>query len=186
MSVSVSGANNGATVDPISDDGNGIYTTGYTPTTTGTDEIAISLSGVAIAGSPYTSNVITSDAENVAVDTQPQQTIAGQPIAGPPAALVTDNLSNAVSGVEVIAGLQSGNFDSGTTSVNSDGSGIATFSDLVINTAGAYIMEFNAVGVSEDAVSRNLMWFRRLLLKRFPFPAIIKPVRLPPIWLSHL
>ncbi|MDZ7755143.1 hypothetical protein [Rhodohalobacter sp.] len=30
-----------------------------------------------------------------------------------------------------------------------------SFSDLVINTAGAYIMEFNAVGVSEDAVSQE-------------------------------
>ncbi|PKD43291.1 invasin domain 3-containing protein [Rhodohalobacter barkolensis] len=155
LAVSVSGANDGATVDPISDDGNGIYTTGYTPTSTGTDEIAITLDGTAIAGSPYTSEVVTSDAESVAVDTQPQQTVAGQSIAGPPAALVTDNLANPVSGVEVIAGLQSGNFDSGTTSVDSDGSGVATFSDLVVNTAGTYIMEFNAVGVTEDAVTQE-------------------------------
>ncbi|MCA1800781.1 MAG: Ig-like domain-containing protein, partial [Actinobacteria bacterium] len=155
LSLTVSGANAGATVENIEPIDNGVYETSYTPTNNGEDQITISLNGIAISGSPYTSNVITSDAENVAVDTQPQQTIAGQLIAGPPAALVTDDLSNEVSGVEVIAGLQSGIFDSGTTSVDSDGSGIATFSDLVINTAGTYIMEFNAVGVSEDAVSQE-------------------------------
>ena len=154
LAVSVGGTNSGSPIDPISDVGNGIYSTGYTPSTVGTDEITITLGGVGIAGSPYESVVTTSDAENVVVEVEPLQTVAGQPVAGPPAARVTDAGNNNVPGVEVIAGLQSGAFDSGTTSVNTDGSGIATFSDLVINTAGSYVMEFNAVGVSSDAISQ--------------------------------
>jgi hypothetical protein len=154
LGVSVGGANSGTPTDPITDDGNGSYLTGYTPSTVGTDEITITLGGVGIAGSPYESEVVTSEAETVVVETQPLQTVAGQPIAGPPAARVTDSGDNNVPDVEVIAGLQSGAFDSGTTSVNTDGSGIAAFTDLVINTTGSYIMEFNAVGVSENASSQ--------------------------------
>ncbi|WP_340103379.1 filamin/ABP280 repeat domain-containing protein [Rhodohalobacter sp. 8-1] len=154
LALSISGANEGAAVDPVTDNGNGLYSTGYTPIETGIDEIAITLSGIGIDGSPYSSNVVTSDAENVAVETQPIQTVAGQPVAGPPAARVTDAGANNVSGVEVIAGLISGTFNSGTTSVDTDVSGIATFTDLVINAAGSYTMEFNAVGVSKNASSQ--------------------------------
>ncbi|HMB99326.1 MAG TPA: filamin/ABP280 repeat domain-containing protein, partial [Balneolaceae bacterium] len=57
LSVSVSGDNAGATVDPITDDGNGIYSTGYTPTNTGTDQVAIELNATAIPGSPFESVV---------------------------------------------------------------------------------------------------------------------------------
>ncbi|MFO7848151.1 MAG: invasin domain 3-containing protein [Balneolaceae bacterium] len=155
LEVSIGGANSGTAVEPISDDGDGIYSTSYTPTSSGEDEITITLNETGIAGSPYTSDVSTSDAENVIVETEPIQTVAGQAIEGPPAARVADTGDNDVPGVEVTADLQSGSFDSGTTSVDTDGSGIATFTDLVINIAGSYTMEFDAVGVSEDAVSQE-------------------------------
>lgn len=62
LSVSVSGVNEDAEVEPINDDGNGIYTTSYTPTTPtflffGPDEIIIQLNGEDTNGSPFTSNV---------------------------------------------------------------------------------------------------------------------------------
>lgn len=62
LSVSVSGINEDAEVEPINDDGNGVYTTSYTPTTStflffGPDEIIIQLNGEDINGSPFTSNV---------------------------------------------------------------------------------------------------------------------------------
>src|SRR5439155_808063 len=42
--------------------GSGVYTASYTPTATGTDNVAIRLSGTAIGGSPYTSVVSTGGA----------------------------------------------------------------------------------------------------------------------------
>ncbi|MCA1800358.1 MAG: hypothetical protein LC650_03605, partial [Actinobacteria bacterium] len=153
LSVTVSGANAVASVSTITDDGNGIYTTGYTPESTGTDQISIELNGTAIAGSPYSSNVITSDADAVEVTTQPQETVAGQVIVGPPSVLVTDNLANPVEGVEVVVSLQGGTIASGTTTLLTDGSGIAEFNDLIVNESGTYSLEFNAIGVTDNAIS---------------------------------
>jgi len=53
--VSVTGAN---TATPtVTDVGDGTYTCSYTPTSGGTDSVAITLDGTAISGSPYTSEV---------------------------------------------------------------------------------------------------------------------------------
>ncbi len=54
--VSVSGAN---TAGPLTAAyaGSGTYTTSYTPTASGTDQVAITLNGTAISGSPYPSPV---------------------------------------------------------------------------------------------------------------------------------
>jgi len=57
LSVSVSGTNEGAEVEPINDDGNGVYTTSYTPEFIGLDEITIQLNGTDISGSPFVSIV---------------------------------------------------------------------------------------------------------------------------------
>src|SRR6056297_3089000 len=153
LAVSVSGANTGATVDAITGNGDGTYTTGYTPTSTGDDTITITLNGTGISGSPFTSTVITSDASNVDVAVEPAQTVAGQPVAGPPAVLVTDNLNNSVSGIDVVASLSAGSFTSGTLTVASDGSGESVFDDLVITQAGSYTIDFNAQGVTTPATT---------------------------------
>jgi len=58
LSVSVTGANAGATVSSVTDNGDGTYTVTYTPSTSGTDNIAITLGGSAISGSPYSSDVV--------------------------------------------------------------------------------------------------------------------------------
>ncbi|MCA1800627.1 MAG: hypothetical protein LC650_04985 [Actinobacteria bacterium] len=156
LSVSVSGENSAATVAAISDDGNGVYTTSYTPTANGTDQVTIELNDTGIQGSPFTSNVITSDAANVEMSTEPGTTTAGDPVAGPPSVLVTDDQNNTVEGVEVIVSANgAGSIVGGATSVTTNGSGIAEFSDLVIETAGSYTLEFNAIGVSENAVSES-------------------------------
>lgn len=92
--------------------------------------------------------------ENVAVNTQPSQTAAGNTIEGPPSALVTDSNGDPVPGVDVTVSEQGGyTFDSGTTTVSTNGSGIATFGDLVINTAGTYTLVFDAAGVATDATT---------------------------------
>jgi uncharacterized protein YhjY with autotransporter beta-barrel domain len=55
--ATISGTNASVAPSAISEQGNGLYTFTYTPTAAGTDGIAITLDGTAIAGSPYTSVV---------------------------------------------------------------------------------------------------------------------------------
>src|SRR5690606_41914978 len=56
VAAAVSGAN---TATPaVVDNGDGTYTLTYTPTTSGTDNVAITLNGNAISGSPYSSIVV--------------------------------------------------------------------------------------------------------------------------------
>ncbi|MCA1800548.1 MAG: hypothetical protein LC650_04575, partial [Actinobacteria bacterium] len=153
IDVSISGPNSTAELDAITEPGDGVYNTGYTPSTIGDDSITITLNSTGIQGSPFTSTVISSSAEAVNVNTQPQSTVAGQPIAGPPAAFVTDVGSNPVPGIDVVASLTAGSFASGQATVTTDGSGLSEFTDLVITTAGSYTMEFNAQGVAEAATT---------------------------------
>jgi hypothetical protein len=152
----ISGPNSGATFTSVTESGNGVYTISYTPEVIGTDEVAINLNEIEIQGSPYTSEVTTSDAENVNIEQQPQETVAGENIQGPPSVFVGDGLGNPVSGVEVTVNEQGGyQFDSGTTTVATNGDGIAVFSDLVINIADTYTLEFDAVGVNDNITSAS-------------------------------
>jgi len=156
LSVSISGANSGASVENISDDGNGVYTTGYTPTSNGTDQITIQLNGTEISGSPFSSEVTTSAAAIVLIQVQPGNTTAGAPISGPPSVLVTDALDNPVRDIEVIASAQGpGSFTGSTTTVQTGTNGIAVFNNLVLQAAGSYTIEFNAIGVSDNIESNS-------------------------------
>ncbi|MCA1800628.1 MAG: Ig-like domain-containing protein, partial [Actinobacteria bacterium] len=150
------GVNSGAQFTSVSDEGNGIYQAGYTPSATGTDQITIELDGVGIDGSPFTSNIVATDAENVEITQQPQNSIAGQIIGGSPAVLVTDNLANAIENVEVTVSVDGGaNFSGGTVTRTTNSAGAAVFDDLLIETAGSFELRFNALGVSQDAVSES-------------------------------
>lgn len=73
VAVSVSGAN--AAAPPVSDVGDGTYTASYTPTTTGSDDIVITVNGDPISGSPFGSVVAPGSAEA-------SQTTATVPTAG--------------------------------------------------------------------------------------------------------
>jgi large repetitive protein len=57
LAASIGGANANAAVSAITDNGNGTYSFTYTPASAGVDSIAITLDGVAISGSPYSSTV---------------------------------------------------------------------------------------------------------------------------------
>jgi PGF-pre-PGF domain-containing protein/PGF-CTERM protein len=89
---------------------------------------------------------VTVDAGNatsVGVATQPTESTVGDAIAGPPAAAVTDAFGNPVAGVEVTISTASGEpFDAGTTTRSTDSTGVATFDDLIIETAGNYRLQF--------------------------------------------
>jgi len=154
IGVGISGANDGSSLEGIVDNGDGVYSTGYTPQSTGIDQVAIDISGTVIPGSPFASEVTTSDADNVALSQQPLETVAGNSIAGAPSAVVTDQFGNNVAGIEVTVRESGGaDFDAGTLTVTSNASGAAVFSDLQINTAGTYTLIFDAVGVELDATS---------------------------------
>jgi len=56
VAVTVSGANNPGALS-VTDWGNGTYTARYTPTSAGTDRVAITMNGSPIGGSPFTSDV---------------------------------------------------------------------------------------------------------------------------------
>ena len=72
IGVTISGANNIGGVG-ASDEGGGRYTASYTPQLAGTDQVAVTVSGGAVAGSPFASQV------------QPGATVAAQSSADVPA-----------------------------------------------------------------------------------------------------
>ena len=57
LAATIGGTNTGIVPGAISEQGSGLYTFSYVPTTAGTDSIAITLDGSAISGSPYSSVV---------------------------------------------------------------------------------------------------------------------------------
>ncbi|MGR4862194.1 putative Ig domain-containing protein [Caulobacter sp. LARHSG274] len=57
LAMAIGGTNAGATPGAITDNGNGTYSVTYTPSAAGVDTLSITLDGVAISGSPYSSTV---------------------------------------------------------------------------------------------------------------------------------
>jgi hypothetical protein len=148
VSVSVNGGSLDGGTTPVSTDGSGVATFGnLVIETAGSYSLDFSAAGDSATTASFT--VSAASANSVSVTTQPSQTTAGNTISGPPAVVVTDQYENPVSGVDVTVSESSGyTFDSGTTTQETDGSGVATFGDLVIETAGDYTLTFDASGVS--------------------------------------
>ncbi|HEU5048753.1 MAG TPA: Ig-like domain-containing protein [Gemmatimonadales bacterium] len=88
----------------------------------------------------------------LAMVTQPSaSTPTGSPFAQQPAVRLVDAIGNPVAraGVTVTVGLASGSGSlSGTTSVPTDGSGVARFSDLAISGSGDHTLIFAASGLA--------------------------------------
>ena len=85
-------------------------------------------------------------ADSIAIQTEPDGTqTAGETLTGPPKVNVTDEHGNAVEGVDVTVTENSDySFDSGTTTQTTGNDGVATFEDLVIETAGtSYELNFS-------------------------------------------
>ncbi|HKK45991.1 MAG TPA: invasin domain 3-containing protein [Balneolaceae bacterium] len=151
-----SGANVRSKFSKITDDGNGVYRTSYSPKNSGTDRIDIELNGKDISGSPFTSTVTTNSAAKVIINVQPKTSEAGNPIQGPPTILVTDAQNNPVKGIEVtVSDEHNYTFNKGTLTTVTEGSGLAVFDDLVINTQGQYRLVFDAAGISDNIISNT-------------------------------
>ncbi|MDZ7771338.1 MAG: filamin/ABP280 repeat domain-containing protein [Balneolaceae bacterium] len=95
LALSVAGANAGASFGAPVDNGDGTYAASYTPTVAGTDEIAITLGGVAIPGSPFSSTVTAGPPASVTLS-GPASTVAGQ-VAGPFTLELLDTEGNATT-----------------------------------------------------------------------------------------
>lgn len=112
-----------------------------------------------ITQNPGTLTITPAAAAAVNITAEPVETTAGDVLQGinvstpsaaqAPTVEVTDAYGNKVSGFDVSVTLSSSNFASGATTVTTDGSGSATFSNLVVNTSGtAYYLTFSGTGVS--------------------------------------
>jgi hypothetical protein len=78
VAATVTGANSATAT--VTDNGDGTYTARYTPTASGTDQIAITLNGTPVGGSPYSSVVSPAAATKLGFVTQPTAVTAGQAI----------------------------------------------------------------------------------------------------------
>ncbi|MCL9817512.1 choice-of-anchor D domain-containing protein [Natronocalculus amylovorans] len=95
------------------------------------------------------------DADSVAIVTQPADSTAGESLAGPPTVNVTDEFDNLVDGISVTVSEMGGyTFDNGTTTIETV-DGIATFDDLVIETAANYELEFSITDAEDGVVEAD-------------------------------
>ncbi len=102
-----------------------------------------------------TFNVIHAAADHLTTVTEPEETVSGATISGPPSVRAVDAFNNPVDGVNISVSETGGyTFDAGTLSANSNENGISAFNDLIINDIGQYSLTYSASGLP-DLVSNN-------------------------------
>ncbi|MDZ7755149.1 beta strand repeat-containing protein [Rhodohalobacter sp.] len=117
-----------------------LLTVGDTPGT-----YTVDASSGALTPVTFTAEAQIGGASQMTVTTQPSETTAGEDITPAPAVTVTDDVGNGVQGINVTVSERGGyTFDGGTLTVSTDGSGNASFTDLMIETANTYQLVFNA------------------------------------------
>jgi hypothetical protein len=153
VTVTVTGDNPAGALS-VTDQGNGTYTASYTPQNAGTDQVAITLNGVPIAGSPYTSVVVAASPSQIGFLTGPGSTERRGRVIRPPVEVgVQDRFVNLVTSssapVTVALGQRSDDAASleGTLTRNAV-NGVATFDDLAINREGDYTLLARSPGLS--------------------------------------
>lgn len=88
---------------------------------------------------------VTSQVYFMDIVAQPETSIAGETIAGPPLVRVTNSIYQPLAGVDVTVYINQHSFASGSFTVETDIDGYADFDDLVINTAAeGYQLIFDA------------------------------------------
>jgi len=96
------------------------------------------------------------DGAVMTVTTQPGTTTAGNAVSGPPTVTVKDQFNNNVSDKDISVTLNTGSFAGGsTTTVKTSVSGVAAFSNLLINGAGSYTLTFRLVGHAAERTSNS-------------------------------
>ncbi|MFO7862482.1 MAG: PKD domain-containing protein, partial [Salinivirgaceae bacterium] len=90
-------------------------------------------------------SIIPAPASSLTIITQPSDGLAESAIEGPPTVALYDDYNNAIDGVDIFVTEVGGYpIDNGTTTIATNADGIASFTNLVINTAGEYTLNFNA------------------------------------------
>lgn len=99
-----------------------------------------------------TLTVTPGPSDSVEIDTEPLESAAGKAIEGPPAVVVSDEFGNPTprTNVSVRVVNAAGAIVRGELEVETNESGIATFDDIVIETASDYTLEFTIDDSDED------------------------------------
>ena len=153
VAVAVSGANPGDL--PVTDNGNGTYSASYTPQVAGIDQVAITLGGSPISGSPYSSTVSapSTSATQLGFLIQPGNGREGEVLRPPVLVAVQDQFENVVitSTVLITVAIGEGGDDDevdlGGTLTRASVNGVATFDDLLISQEGEYTLLASAPGL---------------------------------------
>ncbi len=151
--VAVTGAN---TASPaVTDNGDGTYTASYTPTASGSDQVAIRLSGSHIGGSPYTSTVVAAGASTIVVNAgNNQSATVNTVLSTDPSVKVTDTNNNPVPGVAVTFAVTGGGGSVTGANQVTNASGIATVGSWQLGTtAGTNTMTATAPGLAGSPVT---------------------------------
>ncbi len=136
--VTVSGANNPGALT-ITDRDNGTYTASYTPTSAGTDQVAITMNGTPVSGSPFTSTVA-----------------AGSPSPTHSTATVRDGTAALPTNIVVQARDESGkpfNFGGATVVVTVSGANKAGALTVMDRSDGTYTAGYTPTSAGTDQVA---------------------------------
>jgi hypothetical protein len=153
VAVTVTGDNAAGSLS-VTDNGNGTYTASYTPQTTGTDQVAITLNGVPISGSPYTSTVVAASPSQIGFLTQPgPRERRGRAISPAVEVGIQDRFENLVtSGSATITVALGQRTDEKAqlegTVTRAAVNGIATFDDLAVDREGEYTLRASSAGLT--------------------------------------
>jgi YVTN family beta-propeller protein len=162
--VTITGANPSGP-QAASDSANGRYGFRYTPATLGTDNIAITINGTAISGSPFTSTVGPGPVSPAASDVALPAAVAGQQ-----ASLVItarDQFGHPVNqgGAAINATLQSGSANEGLSLSVTD-------SAAVEGTPGIYTVTYTPTASGTDLISLTL---NGVTMSGSPFALSVNP-----------
>lgn len=151
LSIRVRGSN--SVTPTVSDEGGGEYKASYSPTHAGTDQVTIELNGAELSGSPFSIEISAGAPSEMNITQQPTTVTAGSPISSAPSVRVIDTFGNTLENIDVSVELDGASFPSGsTTTTATNSSGIASFDNLVIHSAGTdYTLTFHANGLSKTS-----------------------------------
>lgn len=150
-------ADNSGITQTVVDHANGTYTANFLSSQLGLSNISGKLNGVDLTDTA-TVTVTLGVADHVTILTQPGNGTGGTALSTQPFVQVRDNGGNVVPGVRnitfAIGTNPSGGVLSGTTTVATDASGNATFTDLSIDKVGTgYTLVASSAGLGSDTSS---------------------------------
>ena len=151
--VTVTGAN--SATPAVTDNANGSYGAGYTPTAAGNDQVAITLDGSSISGSPYTSTVSPPTPTSIVPFAgNNQSATVATAVAIAPSVKVTDAFNQPVAGVAVTFAVTVGGGNITGASQTTDANGIATVGSWTLGTkSGNNKLTATTAGLSPATIS---------------------------------